>query len=192
MDGGLSVFLRDNTHNDATWRLLLKVDQLAISYARTPIHIAIPYSEPEIFDLGATRPSITISGVIDTIGGDTTNSTSNFWGMASETIVGPNGSGGTTSKVYYIPYKNYLEEKLITLTTDSANDLQLEVGDSTKAKATGTGTGLSTGGGIYSVGVQQFQFALAPGMEDRYTYSMQFVAKFRRGYLSADKIAFPT
>ena len=78
MEAALDVFLRDNTHNDATWRLLLKVDQLSISYSKTPIHIAIPYSEPEIFDLGATRPSITISGVIDTVGGDTTTSTSNL------------------------------------------------------------------------------------------------------------------
>ena len=192
MEATLDVFLRDNTHNDATWRLLLKVDQLSISYSKTPIHIAIPYSEPEIFDLGATRPSITISGVIDTVGGDTTTSTSNFWGMTAHTITGPNGSGGTNDKVYYEPYKNYLEEKLITLTTDSANDLQIEAGDSTKAKATGTGTGLSTGGGIYSVGVQQFQFAVSPGTEDRWQFSVQFVSKFRRGYLAADVITFPT
>mgnify|MGYP003111996730 FL=1 len=195
MEANLSVFLRDNTHNDATWRLLLKADQFSISYSRTPIHIAIPYSEPEIFDLGATRPSITISGVIDTIGGDTSNTTSNFWGMASETIVGPNGSGGTNSKVYYIPYKNYLEEKLVTLTTDTSKDLQIEVGNALYAKALSS-SNLSTGGGIYSVGVQQFQFALAPGMEDRYQFSIQFVAKFRTGstYRAAattDKIAFP-
>ena len=170
MDANLNVFLRDNTHNDASWRLLLKADQFTQAFSRTPIHIAIPYSEPEIFDLGATRPTITVSGIIDTIGGDTSNTTSNFWGMANETVVGPDGSGGTNSKVYYIPYKNYLEEKLTTLTTDAGTDLQIEIGDATKAKATGTGTGLSTGGGIYSVGVQQFQFALAPAMEDRWNF----------------------
>jgi len=195
MDANLNVFLRDNTHNDANWRLLLKVDQFSISYSRTPIHIAIPYSEPEIFDLGATRPSITISGVVDTIGGNVSNTTSNFWGMASETITGPNGSGGTNSKVYYIPYKNYLEEKLITLTTDAAVDLQIEVGDALYSKALSS-SNQSTGGGIYSVAVQQFQFSLAPGMEDRYQFSVQFVAKFRTGstYRAAattDKIAFP-
>lgn len=191
MDANLNVFLRDNTHNDASWRLLLKADQFTQAFSRTPIHIAIPYSEPEIFDLGATRPTITVSGIIDTIGGDTSNTTSNFWGMANETVVGPDGSGGTNSKVYYIPYKNYLEEKLTTLTTDAGTDLQIEIGDATKAKATGTGTGLSTGGGIYSVGVQQFQFALAPAMEDRWNFTIQFVAKFRRGSLTADVVAFP-
>jgi len=195
MDAGLNVFLRDNTHNDATWRLLLKADQFSISYSRTPIHIAIPYSEPEIFDLGQTRPSLTISGVVDTIGGDSTNTTSNFWGMASETITGPNGSGGTNDKVYYIPYKNYLEEKLITTVTDAAKDLQIEIGNALYSKALSS-SNLSTGGGIYSVGVQQFQFNLAPGMEDRYQFSIQFVAKFRIGSTfrtgaTTDKIAFP-
>lgn len=195
MDAGLNVFLRDNTHNDASWRLLLKADQFTQSFARTPIHIAIPYSEPEIFDLGATRPSITVSGVMDTIGGDATNTTSNFWGMSSETITGPNGSGGTNDKVYYIPYKNYLEEKLTILTTDTGSDLQLEVGNALYAKALSS-SNQSTGGGIYSVGVQQFQFTLAPGMEDRYQFTIQFVAKFRTGSTyragaTTDKIAFP-
>ena len=194
MEGQVSVFLRDNTHNDATWRLLLKVDQLSVSYSKTPIHIAIPYSEPEIFDLGATRPTVTISGIVDNIGGDSSTSTTNFWGMAAETITGPNGSGGTNDKVYYIPYKNYLEEKLVIITTDSAKDLQLEVGDATYAKAL-SNTNQSTGGGIYSVGVQQFQFALSPGMEDRWQLSIQFVAKFRvgstyRAGATSDKIAF--
>ena len=150
MDAGLNVFLRDNTHNDASWRLLLKADQFTQSFARTPIHIAIPYSEPEIFDLGATRPSITVSGVMDTI-----------------TI----------------------------LTTDTGSDLQLEVGNALYAKALSS-SNQSTGGGIYSVGVQQFQFTLAPGMEDRYQFTIQFVAKFRTGSTyragaTTDKIAFP-
>ena len=171
MDAGLNVFFRDNTHNDATWRLLLKADQFSISYSRTPIHIAIPYSEPEIFDLGQTRPSITISGVVDTIGGDTTNSTTN------------------------IPYKNYLEEKLITTVTDAAKELQIEIGDALYSKALSS-SNLSTGGGIYSVGVQQFQFSVAPGMEDRYQFSIQLVSKFRIGSTfrtgaTTDKIAFP-
>ena len=179
MDAGLNVFLRDNTHNDATWRLLLKADQFSISYSRTPIHIAIPYSEPEIFDLGQTRPSLTISGVVDTIGGDSTNTTSNFWGMASETITGPNGSGGTNDKVYYIPYKNYLESKLLTWATGA--NLELEIGDATTPDYSGSGTTASTGGGIYKVAVSQFQFTQTPGTEDRWAFSIQFVSEWRAG-----------
>ena len=78
----LAVLLRDNTNAGATTRLALKVDQVSLSYSRKPIHIAIPFSEPQIFDLGTTRPSITLSGVIDNIGMDTTNTTANaFFNM---------------------------------------------------------------------------------------------------------------
>ena len=118
MEAPLSVLLRNNTHASASVRLALKVDQLTLAYARTPIHIAIPFSEPEIFDLGSTRPTITMSGLVDAVGGDQSNTSSGtddvsgntyaFKGMESLTI---------GSQTYYIPYKNYLEEKLLTWTT---------------------------------------------------------------------------
>ena len=183
MEAPLSVLLRNNTHASASVRLALKVAQLTLAYARTPIHIAIPFSEPEIFDLGSTRPTITMSGLVDAVGGDQSNTSSGtddvsgntyaFKGMESLTI---------GSQTYYIPYKNYLEEKLLTWTTKEGQDLQLEIGDATTPQA--TSGAFSTGGGIYPVAIQQFQFALAPGMEDRYTYSIQCVAKFR------DDVAF--
>ena len=187
MEGPLSVLLRDNTHNSATVRLALKADQLSFSYSRTPLHIAIPFSEPQIFDIGTNRPTINMSGVIDTEGGDVSNTTGHtsgtsdyaFKGMASDDLVGPDGSGGTNTKTYYIPYKNYLEGKLLTWTTTATTDLQIEIGDATTPVA--TSGAFATGGGIYPVAVQQFQFTLAPGMEDRYTYSIQFIAKFRDG-----------
>ena len=109
MEGPLSVLIRDNTHNSALVRLSLKADQLTFSYSRTPLHIAIPFSEPQIFDLGSNRPTITMSGIIDTEGGDPSNTTGHttgtsdyaFKGMSSDSLTGPDGSGGTNSKTYY-------------------------------------------------------------------------------------------
>tara|TARA_Y100000401_G_scaffold84817_1_gene70113 strand:+ start:184 stop:720 length:537 start_codon:yes stop_codon:yes gene_type:complete len=171
----LSVFLRDNTHALSYNRFALKVDQLALSFSRTPIHIALPRSNPEIFDLGTTRPAITISGLVDNIGQDTTNTDSTvFKGMQKVTH-----TIGGVSHFYYVPYKNYLENKLITWVTSDATDLQLIIGDETTPE--NTSSDFATGGGIYRVAVQQFQFSQTPGLEDRWAFSISFVSKFREG-----------
>ena len=169
----LSVLLRDGTNSGATDRLALKVEQLSLSYGRQPIQIAIPGASPVIIDLGQSRPTITISGIMDNIGEDLSNTTANaFFNMEKFT---------TQGQTYYIPYKNYLESKLITWTTDESTQLQLEIGDATTPDYSGSGTTASTGGGIYEVAIQQFQFSQTPGTEDRWQYSVQMVAKFRDG-----------
>ena len=93
MDAPLSVLLRDGTHTTptvaeaeaglviATTRLALKAEQFSISYARTPMVTATAGSHPILLDLGINRPSITVSGIIDNIGGDSTNTTSTFEDM---------------------------------------------------------------------------------------------------------------
>ena len=81
-----------------------------------------------------------------------------------------------SSQTYYVPYKNFLEEKLITWVTSPSTVIQIEVGDAT----TPTGEG-HTGGGVYEVGVQQVQFSVSPATEDRWVYSIQLVAKIRNG-----------
>ena len=169
MNSPLSVLLRDGTHADASIRLALKVEQLSISVSRTPIQIPVPGGKPELIDLGFNRPSITLSGVVDNVGGNPAESASGFEDMEKLEL-------GSSPEDYYIPYKNYLEEKLITWVISTAIVLQLEIGDAT----TPTGDG-HTGGGIYEVAVQQMQFALSPGMEDRWMYTIGFVAKTRNG-----------
>ena len=170
MESPLSVLLRDGTHAGATIRLALKAEQVSISIAKTPIVIPVARSTPTILDLGIARPAITISGIIDTIGGDPNTDDNQFNSMESMTISG---------QTYYIPYKNYLENKLITWVTSASVDLQLEIGDATQPDWTSNTA--STGGGIYKVAVQQVQFSVAPAMEDRWVYSVQFVAKLREG-----------
>ena len=170
MESPLSVLLRDGTHAGATIRLALKAEQVSISITKTPIVIPVARSTPTILDLGISRPAITISGLVDTVGGDESNNDTNFWDMESLTVSG---------QKYYIPYKNYLENKLITWVSSASVDLQLEIGDATQPDWTSNTA--STGGGIYKVAVQQVQFSVAPAMEDRWVYSVQFVAKLREG-----------
>ena len=173
MDAPLSVLLRDGTHAGASVRLALKAEQVAIAYARTTIQIPQVQGNPTILDLGQARPSITISGIVDTVGGDESNTTANeFFNMESMTV---------SDQTYYIPYKNYLENRLVTWVTNSGYTVQLEIGDATTPDYSGSGTTASTGGGIYEVAVQQAQFTVAPGTEDRWIYSIQFVAKLRTG-----------
>ena len=90
-------------------------------------------------------------------------------------------SESISSQVYYVPYKNFLENKLITWVTGGSIDLQLEIGNATTPDYSGSGTTASTGGGIYKVAVQQAQFTVAPAMEDRWVFSIKFAAKLREG-----------
>jgi len=169
----LAILLRDNSNTSASVRLALKADQLSISVGKQPMQIPLPGASPIIMDLGSNRPSITVSGLVDNIGMDTTNTTANaFFNMEKRTIQG---------QTYYIPYKNYLEAQLIKFNTSTALNLQLELGDATTPDYSGSGTTASTGGGIYKVAIQQFQFSQVPAMEDRWTFSIQFVAQWREG-----------
>ena len=96
----LSVLLRDGTNSGATDRLALKTEQLSLSYGRQPIQIPLPGASPIIIDLGQSRPTITISGIMDNIGEDLSNTTQNaFFNMEKFT---------TQGQTYYVPYKNYL------------------------------------------------------------------------------------
>jgi len=72
-DPTLAVLLRNGPHATATIRYALKCNDVAVSYARTPIQIPIAQASPEIIDLGFIRPSLTCTGIVDTIGEDTSN-----------------------------------------------------------------------------------------------------------------------
>jgi len=151
-DPTLAVLLRNGSHADATIRYALKCNDVAVSYARTPIQIPIPQSNPELIDLGFIRPSLTCTGVVDTIGEDTSNVGYNggaspthargtagmaYFDFTRATVSITSGSaawadgGAASTQRYYIPYKNALEEAVgswLYLGTDSP--LQIEIGDS--------------------------------------------------------------
>ena len=107
------------------------------------------------------RPSITLSGTVDRDQSDT-----------PEIVTGPaKGHSSDTDKTnYFVPTQKQLED----LTTDvvyddSVTPLQLIV-------QTSAGTTYAT----YDVAINQCRFDLAPGTEDRFQFSLSFVAKDRQ------------
>jgi len=154
----------------------LKCDNASISYAKTPIQVPIPQSAPQIIDLGIYRPSVSLSGTVETIGGDPTNTTVGFQGMETVTYTRSTGYGSSNSaKTYYLPYKNVLEDFAATKLHTTTKPLELEWGDANIP----TGTN-HTGGAVYLVALQQFRVQVDATKEDRYSFSMQFVVGERK------------
>ena len=203
----LAVLLRNGPHSSATVRYALKCNDVAMSYAKTPIQIPIAQQSPELIDLGYFRPSVTVTGLIDTIGGNSSNTTSGFAGMesfvyarqiaSSASHFSDGGTSNTAAQTYYIPYKNALEEAVATWMYLDDSPLQIEIGDAkypidsyggyisggdatNRFHATsGNRNNHATGGAIYEVAIQQCRFSLKAATEDRYDFTMQFVAKAR-------------
>ena len=174
----LSVFIRNGTHAGAAVRLALKCDQISIQYSQSPIQITAPNADQVMFDLGFSKPSMTMSGLIDNIGGDTTNDSfdaaadANVKGMEYLALNGQN---------YFIPYKNYLEGFLVRHPADSTK-MEIEVGDATRPDPVDGAGGDATGGAIYrECALQQVQFSQTPGLEDRWLFTMSFLIRRRTG-----------
>ena len=189
----LAVLLRDCTHSGTTTdasniRYALKCDTFSVQIAKTPIQIPIPQQSPELVDLGIFRPSISIGGLVDTIGQDTTNtSVTGFENMEKITIVRLNDAGSSISAIYYIPYKNKLEEFVYKSIYAADKKLEIEIGDAEfpiydrRVEGTGaSGTPSETGGGFYEVAIQQARFQVDPATEDRWQFQMQFVCTARK------------
>jgi len=183
----LAILLRDGMHKDAGYTgaasifYMLKADQFQINIAKTPIQIPIPQQSPELIDIGMFRPSITIGGLVDNIGGNASEtSNAGYEGMESLALYLRSSDAALSStQTYYFPYKNKLEDAAYTWLTNAPRELEIEVGDA--SLPLGSGSNLSTGGGIYKVAVQQARFQLDPAKEDRWTYTLQFIAKSRIG-----------
>ena len=203
----LAVLLRNGPHDgSSTTRYALKCNDVAMSVAKSPIQIPIPQQSPELIDIGYTRPSITLTGIVDTIGGNPSNvgagSDAGYAGMSSISFSratvssGWSDGGSGTTQTYYIPYKNALEESCAKWIFSSSTELEIEVGDSTFPISSydgylsgGSGTSSrfggsvtdthSTGGAIYKVAIQQARFQVMAAKEDRYDFSIQFVAESR-------------
>jgi len=176
----LAVLLRNGTHAAATERYILKCDNASIQVAKTPIQIPIPQQSPELFDIGIFRPSITVSGIVDTIGLPSGADPYMDWEIIGDAI-------------YYVPYKNRLEEISMVWLAQDANTIELEVGllddhlstarsddetpwNTDNDSASGAG---HTGGGIYKVAFQQARFEFSGGEEHYWTFTLQFVAEAR-------------
>jgi len=172
----LSILLRNGVHASASLRFALKADSFAISYSKTPIQVPIPEASPELIDLGIFRPSISLNGVIDTV-------------QPTPSSISING------QTYYIPFKNWLENVVYNwIASDSTTgQIELEVGDTTFPTDASSNAYNSdgdlllpaswTGGAVYRVAIQMARFQLNPSREDRYDFSMQFVAGARQDWI---------
>ena len=150
----LSICLYDGTTDGSEKRFALKADSFSINYVKTPIQIPIANGgSPELIDIGTIRPSITITGLVDV-------------DDPSETVSGPTRNSSTT---YVVPTKEQLED---FVTSDFFNEAtsksEIMISD-------GTGTAVAA----YEAAISQARFDLAPATEDRFTFTMVFITKFR-------------
>ena len=150
----LAVCLYDGTTDGSEKRFALKADSFSINYVKTPIQIPIANGgSPELIDIGTIRPSITITGLVDV-------------DDPSETVSGPTRNSSTT---YVVPTKEQLED---FVTSDFFNEAtsksEIMISD-------GTGTAVAA----YEAAISQARFDLAPATEDRFTFTMVFITKFR-------------
>ncbi len=202
MAGDIAVLLRSSYHSDDTGvRYALKCNDFVSQVAKTPIQVPIAQTTPILIDIGFFRPSITITGLVDDIGGNPSNVTADgYMGMTSVSHTGfddwdlstlrgftnpDSPSYQTTTETYYIPYKNALETACYKWISNENTPLELELADSTYPVGHAvSGTPYqSTGGGIWEVAIQQARFQKQAGREDRWEFTMQFVAKARKDVL---------
>jgi len=175
-----SILLRkgphDSTDTNTTTRIryALQCDNFSIQIAKTPIQVPAAMQPPIIIDIGFHRPSISINGIIPTVGDDSTVTTTGFEGMSSFSYTRDDADGDSRACRYYYPYKNVLEAAATTWVYTADTELEIEIGD------IATPTGAShTGGGLYVVAIQQARFQIDATKEDRWTFAMQFVCKSR-------------
>ena len=146
----LAILLRNCQHDSnptdgITYiRYALKCDTFSIQIAKTPIQVPIPQDAPELIDIGFYRPSISIGGIVDTIGEKPDQKpnikdipTTNSYGMEYLThlrkirVTRPDYAGTSQDVDYYLPTKNLLEEAVYKWVTSADDSLELEVGDAT-------------------------------------------------------------
>jgi len=150
----LSICLYDGTTDGSEKRFALKADSFSINYVKTPIQIPIANGgNPELIDIGTIRPSITITGLVDV-------------DDPSETVSGPTRNSSTT---YVVPTKAQLEDFVTSdFFNEASSKSEIMISD-------GTGTAVAA----YEAAISQARFDLAPATEDRFTFTMVFVTKFR-------------
>jgi|TARA_R100001163_G_C5049144_1_gene186102 hypothetical protein len=135
-------------------RFALKADSFSINYVKTPVQIPIANGgTPELIDIGTIRPSITVTGIVDTT-------------SPSETVSGPTRNSSTS---YTVPTKEELEDFVTAkFFNESTSKVEIMVSD-------GTGTAVAA----YEAAISQARFDLAPATEDRFNFTLVFVSKFR-------------
>jgi len=169
-----------STSGTKRYGVALKCDNISVSYTKTPIQIPIPQRSPEIIDLGIFRPSITLSGLVEN-GGVGDDPFMEFVDVASKTSEYSEGGSSNTATYtarYYLPYKNVMENIIISWISKGSTNLECQLGDMDVP----TGS-YATGGANYKVAIQQGRFQQNAAQEDRWQFTMQLIAKAREDYI---------
>ena len=168
------------TSGTQRYGIALKCDSVAINYAKTPIQIPIPQQSPELIDLGIFRPSITLSGIVEHTSGVTTLPFMDYISVTGATSEYSEGGSENTQDYtarYYIPYKNILENIMMSWITTNSTNLELQIGDMDVP----TGSG-HTGGAVYEIAFQMIRFQQNAAQEDRWAFTIQMVSKAREDF----------
>ena len=92
----IDVTSRNSKHLPDKFGYALKCDNISISYAKTPIQVPIPQQSPQLLDIGVFRPSVSLSGVVETQGRSVPTSYAKTF--AAPVADGP--EGGTLGTTY--------------------------------------------------------------------------------------------
>ena len=161
----LSVYIENSSAAAGYQYFNLKVEDIAVQIARTPLQIPVPQASPFIFDIGSYRPSLTLSGTLDDVD---TNDSSSF-----------NGSGSALT--YYVP----TQFQLLTAATDWVHRQQNQYVYILHSNYDGT-SGSTQFFDKYECAIQQFRCNLTAGTETFWEYTLQFVLNRRIGSGATD------
>ena len=137
-------------------RFALKADSFSVNYVKTPVQIPLPGGgNPKLLDFGQIRPTITVTGIVDTTAPG-----------SGENVSGPTRNSST---VYTVPSKEELED-FVTAKFYDENNAKVEI-----MITDGTGTAVAA----YEAAISQGRFDIAPATEDRFSFTLVFVARKR-------------
>lgn len=204
----LGVLLRNCQHdnNDTSTskvRFVLQCDNFAVQIARTPIQMPIPGNSPELMDFGIFRPSLSISGMVPTVGGESEvnaaglsgQSNIDYFAFLEHTNYARKRNNDTVhTQKYFLPTKNVLEKAAYTWQV-GLSSIEVEIADASVPSYNKYSEGSTipnnhttapnlyntapTGGGVYRVAIQQARFQVDASKEDRWSFQMQFVSEAR-------------
>lgn len=156
---------------------VLKAESFSMTLAKTAIQVAVPNDTPALMDLNMIRPNLTIGGIVENtvpVGSDyslpatATTDGDIATGDPTGTGVRADSSALNFDGTYTHPDKATLEYFFYTKAYTGTTKTCLIV-------LNPDGTTFS----FYSIAGQTATFILAPGTEDRYSYSLTFAGGLR-------------
>jgi len=157
MAEALSILLFSGETDGSALRYALKADAFSVNFVKTPVQTPLPQGgQPILLDFGHIRPTITISGLVDTTAPG-----------SSENVTGPTKDSSST---YIVPSKENLEDFVTSKFFDkNTQPIEVIISD-----------GTSTSVAEYRAAISQARFDLAPATEDRFAFTLVFSSELRK------------